>query len=143
MEQMKDNINATFVVDDLFHLQRGGRVSKTTAMIGSALNLKPVLYINADGGITSDGTIRGRKKSFKMLIERMISALPDDVDYSLPVGIVHSLCLEDANTLAEMIKQETKFTNIIINDISPSIGTHTGPLALGLMHYGVKKKAAK
>ncbi len=143
VEGMKHHINATFVVDDLFHLQRGGRVSKTTAMIGSALNLKPVLYINADGGISSDGTIRGRKKSFKMLVERMLASLPENVDYTLPVGIVHSLCVEDANTLAEMIKQETKFTNIIVNDISPSIGTHTGPLALGLMHYGVIKKSAK
>ena len=143
LEEMKSHINTTFVVDDLFHLQRGGRVSKTTAVVGSALNLKPVLYINSEGGLTSDGTVRGRKKSLRMLVERMVEALEENTDYSIPVGIVHSLCLEDAQAVAEIIKQETKFTNVIINDISPSIGTHAGPLALGVMHYGKTKKAAK
>lgn len=143
IEEMKNHINTTFVVDDLFHLQRGGRVSKTTAVVGSALNLKPILYINSDGGLTSDGTIRGRKKSLRMLVERMIEALEEETDYSIPVGIVHSLCMEDAQAVADIVKQETKFTNVIINDISPSIGTHAGPLALGIMHYGKIKKAAK
>ena len=143
LEDMKHHINATFMVDDLFHLQRGGRVGKATAVVGSALNLKPILYVNADGGLTSDGTVRGRKKSLRTLVERMVANLEEDTDYSLPVGIVHSLCLEDAEAAAELIKQETKYTNVIINDISPSIGTHAGPLALGILYYGKVKKPAK
>lgn len=143
LEQMKNNINVQFTVDDLFHLQRGGRVSKTTAIVGSALNLKPFLYVNNEGGLSSDGTARGRKKSLKTIVERMKASLVEDTDYSIPVGIVHGNCLEDAKAVAEMVKAETGFTNIIINDISPSIGTHAGPGALGLMYYGQPKQAAK
>ena len=143
LEQMKNNINVQFTVNDLFHLQRGGRVSKTTAIVGSALNLKPFLYVNNEGGLSSDGTARGRKKALKTMVERMKASLVEDTDYSIPVGIVHGNCIEDAESIAEMVKAETKFTNIIINDISPSIGTHAGPGALGLMYYGQPKQAAK
>ena len=140
---MKNHINVQFTVNDLFHLQRGGRVSKTTAIVGSALNLKPFLYVNNEGGLSSDGTARGRKKSLKTIVERMKSSLMDNTDYSIPVGIIHGNCIEDANAVAEMVKAETGFTNIIINDISPSIGTHAGPGALGLIYYGQPKQPAK
>lgn len=143
LEDMKNHINTLFSVNDLFHLMRGGRVSKATAVVGSALNLKPFLYINKDGGLTSDGTARGRKKALRSLVERMASMLDDSVDYSLPVGIVHSICMEDAEYVAELVKEQTQYTNVIINDISPSIGTHAGPLALGLIFYGTEKQAAK
>lgn len=143
LEDMKGHINAQFTVNDLFHLQRGGRVSKTTAVVGSALNLKPFLYINNEGSITSDGTARGRKKSIRTLVDRVVATLDEDCDYSLPLGIVHGNCIEDAEAIAEMIKEATKFTRIIINDISPSIGTHAGPGALGVLYYGQPTPAPK
>ncbi len=143
IEAMKNNINVQLTVNDLFHLQRGGRVSKTTAIVGSALNLKPFLYINKEGGLSSDGTARGRKKSLKTLVERMKNTIDDNTDYSQPVGIIHGDCLEDAQSVAEMVKAETPFTNVIINDISPSIGTHAGPGALGLIYCGIEKADAK
>lgn len=143
IENIKNNINVHLTVNDLFHLQRGGRVSKTTAVVGSALNMKPFLYINIDGGLSSDGTARGRKKSIKTLVERMKNTIDDNTDYSHPVGIIHGDCLEDAKYVAELVKAETQFTDIIINDISPSIGTHAGPGALGLIYCTTKKPAAK
>ena len=73
----------------------------------------------------------------------MIASLEADTDYSLPVGIVHGNCIEDAKSLADIVKSKTKFTTVIINDISPSIGTHSGPGALGLVYYGQEKPAAK
>ena len=139
LEDMKSHINAQFTVDDLFHLQRGGRVSKTTAMVGTVLNLKPSLFINAAGALTSAGTVRGRKKSIQGMIDRMKATLGDAPDYTLPVGIVHANCMEDAQVLAEKIKSETEFKTVIINDISPSIGTHTGPGAMGLLYYGANR----
>jgi len=141
LEEYKHHINVQFTVNDLFHLQRGGRVSKTTALVGSALNLKPYLTITDAGTLISDGTARGRKKSIRTLVERMKDSLTENPDTSIPVGIVHGNCLEDANTVAELVKSETGFTNIIINDISPSIGTHAGPGAIGLMYYGKRKPA--
>lgn len=136
LEVMKHHINAQFTVDDLFHLQRGGRVSKTTAMVGTVLNLKPSMFVNAAGALTACGTVRGRKKSIQGMIDRMKDTLGDAPDYTLPVGIVHANCLEDAQTLAEKVKEETGYKTVIINDISPSIGTHTGPGAMGLLYYG-------
>jgi DegV family protein with EDD domain len=143
LEKMKNHINVQFTVDDLFHLQRGGRVSKTTAIVGSALNLKPFLLVNNEGSLSSDGTVRGRKRSLRTIVDRMKSSLIENTDYSIPVGIVHGNCIEDANTVAELVKSETGFTDIIINDISPSIGTHAGPGALGLIYYGQPKQSAK
>lgn len=143
IEAMKDHINIQFTVMDLFHLQRGGRVSKTVAVVGSALNLKPFLNLTIEGGLVSAGTVRGRKKSISALIDRMKDSLGEDIDYTLPVGIVHGNCFDEATTLAEKVKSETNFTNVIINDISPSIGTHTGPGALGLIYYGNVKPVAK
>lgn len=139
MEAMKSHINARFTVNDLFHLQRGGRVSKTTAMVGTVLNLKPSLFVNAAGALTSAGTVRGRKKAIQGMVDRMKETLGDAPDYTLPVGIVHANCLDDAEELAARVKNETEFKTVIINDISPSIGTHTGPGAMGLLYYGVKR----
>lgn len=136
LEEFKTHMNVQFTVDDLFHLQRGGRVSKTTAVVGSALNLKPFLYVNAEGKLTSAGTVRGRKKSLRKLVDRMKETLPETPDYSIPVGIVHGNCLQDAQLVADYVRSETGFTNIIINDISPSIGTHAGPGAIGILYYG-------
>ncbi len=139
LEEMKSHINGLFTVNDLFHLQRGGRVSKATAMVGSVLNLKPSLFINAEGALTSAGTVRGRKKAIQSMIDRMKETLGDAPDYTIPVGIVHANCLEDAEALADKVKSETQFTTVIINDISPSIGTHTGPGAMGLLYYGANR----
>lgn len=141
IEEFKHHINVQFTVDDLSHLQRGGRVSKTTAVVGSALNLKPFLYVSDAGTLISAGTVRGRKKSLHTLVERMKATLEENTDYSLPVGIVHGNCLEDAQTVADLVREQTSFTNIIINDISPSIGTHAGPGALGILYYGQPRKA--
>ena len=143
LEEFKNHINVQFTVDDLFHLQRGGRVSKATAVLGSALNLKPFLYVNSDGALSSDGTARGRKKSLRTLVDRMKATLTENADSSIPVGIVHGNCPEDAQFIGNLIKEETSFTNIIINDISPSIGTHAGPGAIGVIYYGQPKQAAK
>ena len=143
LNRLKNHLNVQFTVDDLFHLQRGGRVSKTVAVVWSALNLKPFLYVNSEGGLSSDGTARGRKKSLRILVDRMKATLGENADYSLPVGIVHGNCLEDAQFIASLIKEETNFTTTIINDISPSIGAHAGPGAIGILYHGEPKQAAK
>jgi len=143
LEEFKHHMNVQFTVDDLFHLQRGGRVSKTTAIVGSVLNIKPFMTITAEGTLSASGTVRGRKKSLCKLIERMKETLDDNIDYSLPVGIVHGNCYEDAEFVAKMVKEQTPYTNIIINDISPSIGTHAGPGALGVLYYGQVRKPAE
>lgn len=136
---MVPHINAFFTVDDLFHLQRGGRVSKTTAIVGSMLNLKPYMFINKEGKISANGTVRGRKKALRNLVEKMKEKLDDTIDYTYYVGILHANCLADAEYLRDLVKAETSFTNVIINDISPSIGTHAGPGAMAVTFYGTER----
>ncbi|MBY0759873.1 DegV family protein [Sellimonas caecigallum] len=136
----RSHVNVWFTVDDLHHLQRGGRVSKTTALVGSMINIKPLLRITSSGELKSDGTVRGRKKALKTLVSNMESAL--DLEHygkDRIVGIVHGDCMEDALSVKMMI-QEMGFEQIIVNDVSPSIGTHAGPGVVGLIFYGKEVK---
>ena len=135
----RDHVNVSFTVDDLNHLQRGGRVSKTTAVVGSLVNIKPILTVTASGELKADGTVRGRKKSLKTLVTRMEDALDlDSYGKERMVAVIHGDCLEDARSVADMVKS-LGFTNVIINDVSPSIGTHAGPGVVGLVFYGKQK----
>ncbi|WP_417297190.1 DegV family protein [Eisenbergiella porci] len=140
LEEYKKHLHVQFTVDDLFHLKRGGRISGAVAAVGTALNLKPFLYVGREGTLVSDGTTRGRKKSIRTLAERVAKTLGDAPDRTVPVGIVHGNCPEDAGLAAEFVKELTGIEDIIINDISPSIGTHAGPGALGILYYGEEKK---
>ena len=132
----REHINVSFTVNDLYHLQRGGRVSKTTAVVGRLVNIKPILRVTASGELKSDGTVRGRKKSLKTLVSRMEAAL--DLEHygkDRMVAVIHGDCLDEAESVAQMVR-EMGFTNVVINDVSPSIGTHAGPGVVGLVSYG-------
>ena len=135
LTEERDHVNVSFTVNDLNHLQRGGRVSKTTAVVGSLVNIKPILKVTAEGELKSDGTVRGRKKSLKTLVSRMEATL--DLEHygkDRMVAVLHGDCIDEAKNVADMVK-ELGF----INDVSPSIGTHAGPGVVGLVHYGQKR----
>ena len=135
----RDYVNVSFTVDDLNHLQRGGRVSKTTAVVGSLVNIKPILTVTSSGELKADGTVRGRKKSLKTLVTRMEASLDlNSYGKDRMVAVIHGDCLEDARSVADMVKS-LGFTNVVINDVSPSIGTHAGPGVVGLVFYGKQK----
>ncbi|MFD1405395.1 DegV family protein [Robinsoniella peoriensis] len=136
LEEEKLHGNVQFTVDDLHHLQRGGRVSKVAAVFGSMINIKPILYVNPEGTLVPLATVRGRNKSLSALVENMKATLEENYDKSRPVGIIHGDCIQDAEFAASQIREKLGFENIIINDVSPSIGTHAGPGALGLCYYG-------
>lgn len=136
----RDHVNVSFTVNDLYHLQRGGRVSKTTAVVGSLVNIKPILTVTSTGELKSDGTVRGRKKSLKTLVARLEESLElDSYGKDRMVAVLHGDCIDDAKAVADMVK-DLGFTNIVINDVSPSIGTHAGPGVVGLVNYGKTRK---
>ena len=136
----RDHVNVSFTVNDLYHLQRGGRVSKTTAVVGSLVNIKPILTVTAAGELKSDGTVRGRKKSLKTLVSRLEESLDlDSYGKDRMVAVLHGDCIDEAKAVADMVK-DLGFTNVVINDVSPSIGTHAGPGVVGLINYGKKRK---
>lgn len=134
LEEAKNNIYTDFAVDNLNHLQKGGRISKTTAIVGGIVKIKPVLSLDKEGKIVAAGSARGRKKAYSLLIDRIAEKNAGTYG-ARPIGIMHGDCPDDANIFAGLLKDKLGCTNIIINDISPSIGTHAGPGVIGVCYW--------
>ncbi len=139
LEEHKQDFCVYFTVDDLNHLHRGGRISKTTAIIGSMINIKPILYVNPEGQLVAKSTARGRKKSLSTICNDMIDCMGKYKDAEDPICIAHGDAREDADFLAEMIREKLPSRKLIINYVSPSIGAHSGPGAIGLCFMGEKR----
>ena len=126
-----------FIVDDLFHLVRGGRLSKSTAVIGTALRIQPLIHVDENGKLANIGKIRGRKKG--------LNALADNIEEKAKgfelnkVFISHADCIDDAYYVADRIKNKYKIENIMISDISPTIGAHTGAGAVVAAYLGKER----
>lgn len=125
-----------FTVDDLNHLYRGGRVSRTTAIVGSMLNIKPVLHVDNEGKLTAIGKVRGRKKALQELVKLMdekIGSFGADCD---TIFISHGDCEQDAQYVAAKVKEKYNIKNIIINQVGATIGAHSGPGTMALFFVG-------
>lgn len=136
IEENKLNLVHTFTVDDLFHLYRGGRVKKGAAIIGSIVNIKPILHVDDEGHLINLSTVRGRKKSLKELVDYMEKHMGSWADKNDIVFISHSDCEEDAKFVADEIKQRFGINDFIINYIGPTIGSHTGCGTVALFFMG-------
>ncbi|MDO4732840.1 MAG: DegV family protein, partial [Bacillota bacterium] len=130
LEETRLNLCHWFTVDDLNHLRRGGRLSATTAVVGTVLNIKPVLHVDDEGRLVNVSKVRGRKKSINALFAEMQERAIDPQGQT--VFISHGDCLEDAETLAEMIRAEFGVKDFLINPVGPVIGAHSGPGTLAL-----------
>ena len=137
VEQNKLNLCHWFTVDDLNHLKRGGRVSATTAFVGSLLNIKPVLHVDDEGHLINVGKARGRRAAVSSLFEHMKETAVNPSEQT--VFISHGDCEEDALALKEMIGKEFSPKEIQINPIGPVIGAHSGPGTLALFFLGSKR----
>lgn len=138
VDEVKNHIHHQITVENLFFLKRGGRISATTAIAGSVLGIKPIIVVDLAGKLNSVGKVRGRKASINELFNKMKAAA--DVDTFGYVGISHSDCLEEAQMLAEMVEKEFHPKKIILGDIGPVIGAHTGPGAMALTYFGKEEK---
>lgn len=123
-----------FTVDDLFFLKRGGRVSAATAVVGTMLQIKPVLHVDNEGHLISVAKARGRKASLQALVDK-VGQLGEDVA-NQTMFISHSDCEADAQFVADQIKAKYGTKEIILNDIGPVIGAHTGPGCVALFFMG-------
>lgn len=139
LEDHKQEFCVRFTVDDLNHLQRGGRISKTTAFIGTMISIKPVLYVNEQGQLVPLTTARGRKKSLSLICNNMLESMGKYKEEEDLICIAHGDAIEDANYLANMIREALPHKKIVINYVSPSIGSHSGPGAIGLCFMGEKR----
>ncbi|MFV0342219.1 MAG: DegV family protein [Anaerocolumna sp.] len=139
IEENKFKFNVLFTVDDLFHLQRGGRVSKMTAIVGSMINVKPILVVNKEGALVSAGTVRGRKKSLGTIVTNMIKQMGAYKDEDSVICVVHGDAYEDGQYVVDLIKETLGDKQVILNVVSPSIGAHSGPGAIGVCYFGEER----
>ncbi|MCI8677080.1 MAG: DegV family protein [Lawsonibacter sp.] len=137
VEDRKLNLCHQFTVDDLHFLKRGGRISAATALVGSVLQVKPVLHVDNEGHLVNIGKVRGRQAALKALVDRMEETAIDSG--SLTVFISHGDCLEDAQTVAGMVKKRFGVQNICINYVGPVIGAHSGPGTVALFYIGTNR----
>ena len=125
-----------FTVDDLNHLHRGGRVSKATAVLGTLVNIKPMLHVDEEGKLTALGKVRGRKKSLSGLISMMEERIGAYRESNDVIYICHGDCEEDAEYVASLVRKKFGYANILINPIGPTIGAHAGPGTVGVFFLG-------
>ncbi len=126
-----------FTVDDLNFLKRTGRVSGATAMIGSVLNIKPVLWGNTTGHITACSKHRGRKRAIASIVEEYRNRVEDAS--SQRVAISHGDCPEEAELLAQLVREAAEPGELIIAPHEPFTGAHVGPGMLALFFHGKRR----
>ena len=127
-----------FTVDDLFFLRRGGRISATTAVVGSMLSIKPVMHVDNEGHLIAMGKVRGRRKSVEELVNRMAGLI--DHPEGQTVYICQGHCMEDANYLAGLIKARwPEVREVRIGYTGPAIGAHSGPGTLAVFFLGTQR----
>ncbi len=126
-----------FTVDDLMFLKRGGRVSATTALVGTMLKIKPVLHVDDEGHLINMSKARGRKASIEALAAKAVE-LGKSYDNST-MFICHGDCIEDAEYLAELAKEKGGAKEVFIGYTGAVIGSHSGPGTLALFFMGEKR----
>lgn len=134
IEQNRLKMRQIFTVDDLHFLRRGGRLSGAAALVGSLLNIKPLLKASDKGLIAMDGKTRGRRKALDALAKNFCETVVDPAAQT--IGIAHCDCEADAQYLAEKIQSTTPVGNILIRYYDLCTGAHVGPGALALFYMG-------
>ncbi|MDF9824858.1 DegV family protein with EDD domain [Breznakia sp. PF5-3] len=134
LESHVQNFAHWFTVDDLHHLKRGGRVSAATAIVGSALSIKPVLHVDETGHLVSISKAHGRKKSLSTLAQKLKDTILEPKGQVIMIS--HGDCLEDAQFLKDKIIESVPVADVIISDIGPVIGAHSGPGTVALFYFG-------
>lgn len=132
-ETARENIYTLFAVDTLEFLHRGGRIGGAAHLLGTALNLKPILYVK-EGAIESLEKVRTRKKSLARLVELALEQIGDK--RPVYMGVSHANAEEEAQLVLEMLKEQVEIKDSVLTYVSPVIGTHTGPgtVALSFMY---------
>ena len=134
VENIRPNLAHWFTVDSLVYLKRGGRVSAATALVGTMLNIKPILHVDDEGHLTSVTTVRGRKASIKALADKLgETILPEEKGTAY---ICHGDCLEDAQYLSDLIREKYGVREVYIGYTGAVIGSHSGPGTLALFYLG-------
>lgn len=136
-EENKLHICHNVAIDDLNHLHRGGRVSKTAAIMGTVIQIKPIIHMNDNGELQVIGKQRGRKKALQHIVNMAVEqskGWENDI-----IMITHGDCEEDAQYVAKLVREKMGIENILINCIGSVIGSHTGPGVVAVFCMGEKR----
>lgn len=136
LSDFTNRVAVYFVVDDLMHLKRGGRLSGVAAFAGTLLSLKPVLTIDEKGSLKVYEKITGKRKALRKIADKVIEELTG-TDYN--VYIVDADCPEEGDALAEMIKEKRPEAKIVRQIVGPVIGAHCGPGTIGVIFVADKR----
>ena len=131
VNSIKQKMNVIFTVRTLEYLHKGGRIGGATAFLGSALDIKPILYIT-NGRIEPLEKQRTRKRSVRRLVELMSEKVGDN---PVHVAILHGNIPEEAGQLERIVRDQFNIVDMITSDMGPVIGVHAGPGTLGLVFY--------
>lgn len=137
VEANKLHICHNVTVDDLNHLHRGGRISRTTAVVGSMIKIKPIIHMSDEGKLVVIGKERGRKKSLISIVDRMekqMQGYDNDI-----VMITHGDGIEDAEFVKKQVEERFGIHNVMINGIGSVIGSHTGAGVVAVFFMGDKR----
>lgn len=137
VEKNKLHVCHNVTIDDLDHLQRGGRISKTVAVLGGMIKIKPMIHMDDQGELKVIGKERGRKRSLAKIVE--VSAEQAEGYENDIVMITHGDCIEDAEYVADLVREKMGIDNILIHMIGTVIGSHTGPGVVSVFCMGNKR----
>ena len=134
LEENKLRAQAYFIVDDLKYLKRGGRISATAATVGTMLDLKPIISEAPDGTLTANDKIRGRKKAIAFIVDKMLEFAPDPAES--PIIVLNADSIEDAERTKTLVEQKLPGADVMIENVGPVIGAHSGPGTIALCFIG-------
>ena len=135
VEENKFHVAHWVTVDDLTHLKRGGRISATSAIVGSMLNIKPIIHVDNDGHLINTAKVRGRKAAMEYLVKKFTETCTDFDT----VFIGHGDCPEDAAALEAMLREAHPIKEVVTGYVGPVIGAHTGPGVLVVFFMGTQR----
>lgn len=138
LDKITNKINATFIVDDLKHLKRGGRLTSTEAFFGGILQIKPLIKLSLEGKLKPAAKVTGRNKALNIMLNEVIDLY--DSSANLPLIILNGDCIEEAKRLEYQIKSIRPDIDIWQYDVGPVIGTHCGPNTIGLCYPSIKER---
>jgi len=140
VEANKQKIQHFFTVEDLFYLKRGGRLSAVKAIMGTALNIKPILTVSLGGKLIPIGKAKGRKKALETLAEKVVDI---DAIACNKIWVVHTDALEDANYTANILREKHKGLEVEVINLEPVVGTHTGPGVAAVIFVGTTERTVQ
>lgn len=134
LTNLQPKVNVYYVLETLEYLRRGGRIGNVAAMLGQFLHLKPIISVNAEGKYFTFAKAKGRRKSIDRLAQIIEQAVEEK---QIKLAVMHGGAKQEMDKLVERLKQLPNITELIISDISPALGVHTGPGLLGVSYYEV------